>query len=144
MPEDRIGRRSLFSAASARVVALILMTAFCVIATARMEYLNAQAGYVLPREMAGSIRAREGGSGAWRAARYGGDANSMLRDHAINLGCWQYIVAIAGIGLAYAIVVPCRSMHGLEDRRIAIVSAALCLVTFAITLYRGPFRALID
>ncbi|MEO0587161.1 MAG: hypothetical protein AAF078_05925, partial [Planctomycetota bacterium] len=106
--------------------------------------LNAQAGYVLPREMAGSIRAREGGSGAWRASRYGGDANSMLRDHAINFGCWQYIVAIAGFGLAYAIVVPCRSTYGLADRRIAVVCAALCFVAFAITLYRGPFRALMD
>jgi hypothetical protein len=113
-------------------VLMVAVTVWIAVTGIRIEQLNAQAGYYLPR--------RDGGAdGKWRVSINASPRNE-LRDVVSGAGLWQYL-------LAPAVAVVATWLSGQKStgkalRRCCQVCAAVALVFLSLAWYRGYFTSL--
>ena len=108
---------------------LVVLTVWVAVSAVRIERLNAEAGYYLPRHDE---------DGKWRVSR-DDTPRDQLRGLIIRVGLFQYLLAPLVVGLAAFHV---ARRDSATRRSLAACSGVVGLVALSMAFYRGYFSSL--
>ena len=114
-----------------QIILITSLTFWVVLTAVRIERLNAQSGYYLPR--------RDGGTdGKWRQSLQR-SPRDQLRDLVGSIGILQYLFA----PLAFVVgLFGAARLHSFPARTFSGLCSLLALVCLGLALYRGYFTSL--
>ena len=116
------------------ILLLIILVAWTTSATIRIELLNAQADYYLPRTDSGA-------DGKWRTSMHR-QPRDQLRGLIQTIGLPQYPLTLIAITASLKLAMMPRTSRSTSIGRIAVICGSVATIGLTMAIYRGYYSSL--